>query len=217
MRKIPQCFLAPVTRSEKLAYDQAQKCGFLRLITIQHYHLLYQLNTDRGSYTGNARKFSIYRTDISARYKVFHKVCGKLVHIDHNMVDKRWIGRKSFPQAGGKLVHIDHNRWKSGGQISRILTGKNFLSPIYTQLVHRQKAVFSRVGNFTQRAGLALEAVLSYGHCPAKNEVCRLIHFSTGPTTTVLYISFKIYIDNNNRGRGKVDKSDRAFKILFLL
>src|SRR5947209_19057242 len=114
--------------------------------------------------------------DISARYKVFHKDCGKLVHIDNNMVDKRWTRRKSFPPACGKLVHIDNKLGISGGQISRNLACKNSLSPTYAPFVHRQNAVCEQVGNFTQGAGLAQEAVLSHGHCKAKSNVCQLIH-----------------------------------------
>jgi hypothetical protein len=47
---------------------------------------------------------------------------------------------------------------------------------------------------FPHAARLAQDAVLSLKRQNPKSEVCQLIHFSTAPTTTILYISFKIYI-----------------------
>lgn len=89
----------------------------------------------------------------------------------------------------------------------QIPPSRSSLSPTYTQFIHRLLEVYRPGGKNFHPAKLAQEADLAPGHSQTRSEVCRLIHFSTSPTTTVLSISFKIYIDNSNRGCGKVDKS----------
>jgi hypothetical protein len=159
--------------------------------------------------------FSRRPYNLSQRYKFSTKIVENL----STLTIRRWISggqaQKTYPPPCGKLVHIDIMWWISGGQRGPISGPRFSLSPTYTRFVHRLLALSREVGNFPHRANLALEALLSSDHCYIRSKLCRFVHFSTFPTTTVLSISFKIYKDNSNKGCGKVDKSAERSKCFF--